>query len=111
MAALDTLQSLTALNVDNATVALEQGLDAIRSGQTVFDLRNVQAVDSVAVSVMLSWQRAAHDAGTPLKLKNLPPNLKSLTKLYGVCELLSSVQPPVPADPALTATPADLQHH
>ena len=108
MAALDTLQSLTALNVDNASSALEQGLDAIKSGQTVFDLRNVQAVDSVAVSVMLSWQRAAHDAGITLKLKNLPPNLKSLTKLYGVCELLSSLE--VPQPPAAPAA-ADLQPH
>ena len=87
---LDTLQSLTSLTVHNATSALEQGLDAIRSGQTKFDLRNVKAVDSAAVSVMLTWQRAAQDAGGVLELKNLPNNLKNLTKLYGVCSLVSS---------------------
>ena len=87
---LDTLQSLTSLTVHNATSALEQGLEAIKSGQTRFDLRNVQAVDSAAVSVMLSWQRAAQDAGGVLELKNLPTNLKNLTKLYGVCSLVSS---------------------
>ena len=87
---LDTLQSLTALTVDTAKAALEQGLAAIQSGQTVFDLRHVAEVDSAAVSVMLAWQRAAHDQGKVLKLNNLPPKLKSLTKLYGVCELVST---------------------
>ena len=86
--ALDTLQSLDSLTVANASAALQQGFDAIEAGQVMFDLRHLQAVDSAAVSVMLAWRRAAQKADQPLKLKNLPPNLKSLTKLYGVCELL-----------------------
>ena len=85
---LDTLQSLTSLTVANARTALAQGVDAILSGQVMFDLRNLEAVDSAAVSVMLAWRREAQKAGQPLKLKNLPVNLKNLTKLYGVCELL-----------------------
>lgn len=104
---LDTLQSLTALTVDNATSALEQGLEAIRAGQTVFDLRNVKAVDSASVSVMLAWQRAAHDSGKILKLQNLPANLKSLTKLYGVCELVNTSLTPAQAE----AVTAELQQH
>lgn len=103
--ALDTLQSLTSLTVENATVALEQGVAAIKAGQTVFDLRNVQAVDSAAVSVMLAWQRAARDAGVQLELQHLPTNLKNLTKLYGVCSLVSSTLV------ATEASPADLHHH
>jgi len=93
---------------------LEQGLDAIRSGQTKFDLRNVKAVDSAAVSVMLTWQRAAQDAGGVLELKNLPNNLKNLTKLYGVCSLVSST---LTADDCGSAdghaerSPSDLHHH
>ncbi len=85
---LDTLQSLTSLTVANAKLALEQGLAAIEAGQDTLDLCNLTAVDSGAVSVMLAWRRAAQKAGQPLHLKNLPPNLKSLTKLYGVCDLL-----------------------
>jgi phospholipid transport system transporter-binding protein len=84
----DNLQSLTSLTVLNATVALERGYAALKAGQTVFDLRHVLTVDSVAVSVMLSWQRAAQEAGIQLSLQNLPPALQSLTKLYGVCSLL-----------------------
>jgi len=96
------MQSLSALTVDNATAALEHGLAAIRAGQTVFDLGNVVSVDSAAVSVMLAWQRAAADAGIRLELQNLPDPLRSLTKLYGVCSLVS---------PALADSPADLHHH
>ena len=56
---VDNLQSLTSLTVLNATTALERGLTAIKAGQTSFDLRHVLSVDSVAVSVMLAWQKAA----------------------------------------------------
>src|ERR1700744_5792752 len=97
--ATDNLQSLTSLTVLNATTALERGLAAIKSGQTVFDLRHVLTVDSAAVSVMLSWQRAAKEAGFKLELKNLPPALQSLTKLYGVCSLVFPGEP-APNQPA-----------
>ena len=99
--------SLTALTVDNATAALEHGLAAIGAGQTEFDLRNVAVVDSAAVSVMLGWQRAAHTAGVALRLVNLPPMLRSLTKLYGVCELVSPDQGNHPA----VSPAAELHHH
>jgi phospholipid transport system transporter-binding protein len=85
---IDNLQSLTSLTVLNATAALERGFAALKAGQTTFDLRHVLTVDSVAVSVMLAWQRAAQQTGVQLQLKNLPPALQSLTKLYGVCSLL-----------------------
>lgn len=118
----DNMLSLTSLNVSNATAALEQGVAAIRAGQTVFDLRNVQSVDSAAVSVMLAWQRAAHEAGVQLELKHLPPNLKSLTALYGVCALVSpsltdpacsqpELQPALQPGAAPATAPADLHHH
>ena len=97
----NNMLSLTALTVDNATAALEHGLAALRAGQTEFDMRNVVAVDSAAVSVMLAWQRAAHAAGVKLRLVNLPPMLQSLTKLYGVCSLVAPE----------ASTPAELHHH
>ncbi|MGO4381358.1 STAS domain-containing protein [Pseudoduganella sp. RAF53_2] len=98
--------SLQSLTVANATQALEQGLAALRAGETVFDLSNVTTVDSAAVSVMLAWQRAALQAGTHLELKNLPPSLRSLTQLYGVCNL---VAPPSDCGPAVS--PAAGPHH
>lgn len=108
----DSMQSLTSLTVLNATAALERGLAAIQAGQRAFDLCHVLTVDSAAVSVMLSWQRAASEAGFQLELKNTPPALQSLTKLYGVCSLVFPGQAPA-AEPAsgLANAPADLHHH
>jgi phospholipid transport system transporter-binding protein len=103
---IDNLQSLTSLTVLNASAALERGYAALKAGQTVFDLRHVLTVDSVAVSVMLAWQRAAHDAGVNLQLKNLPPALQSLTKLYGVCSLLFPTDVKLDADGAIPRNPA-----
>jgi phospholipid transport system transporter-binding protein len=103
---IDNLQSLTSLTVLNATAALERGYAALKAGQTVFDLRHVLTVDSVAVSVMLSWQRAAQEAGLQLQLKNLPPALQSLTKLYGVCSLLFPTDVKLELDGALARNPA-----
>lgn len=105
--AIDNLQSLSSLTVENATAALARGLTAIQAGQTSFDLRHVLAVDSAAVAVLLAWQKAAQKAGFELELKHLPPALQSLTKLYGVCALL------FPTAVALegTATPSDNPAH
>ncbi|SHM93989.1 ABC-type transporter Mla maintaining outer membrane lipid asymmetry, MlaB component, contains STAS domain [Duganella sacchari] len=103
---VDNLQSLTSLTVLNATAALERGYAALKAGQTVFDLRHVLTVDSVAVSVMLSWQRAAQQAGVKLELKNLPPALQSLTKLYGVCSLLFPTDVKLEQDGAALRNPA-----
>ncbi|MYN27159.1 STAS domain-containing protein [Duganella levis] len=103
---IDNLQSLTSLTVLNASAALQRGYAAIKAGQTAFDLRHVLTVDSVSVSVMLAWQRAAHDAGIKLELKNLPPALQSLTKLYGVCSLLFPTDVPLEQDPNLARNPA-----
>lgn len=104
--ATDNLQSLTSLTVLNATAALERGYAALKAGQTVFDLRHVLTVDSAAVSVMLSWQRAAQEAGVQLELKNLPPALQSLTKLYGVCSLLFPTDVKLEQDGAALRSPA-----
>lgn len=98
MSDLKLLALSDALTMQNATVALRQGIAAIDAGQTVFDLAGVSAADSSAVAVLLEWQRAARHAGRALAFTNLPASLKSLAALYGV-------------DAFLVATPADPQHH
>lgn len=77
------------LTVANAKTALAEGLGAIASGQTGFDLADVTVVDSAAVATLLAWQRAALARGTTLAFSNLPANLQSLAALYGVAELLA----------------------
>jgi phospholipid transport system transporter-binding protein len=78
------------LTVNNATLALEAGMRAIADGQTEIDLGELAAVDSAAVATLLAWQRAARRAGRPLRLTNLPPNLRGLVDLYGVAALLQA---------------------
>jgi phospholipid transport system transporter-binding protein len=98
MSQTNKLGSITALTVQNAKAALDQGVAAIKAGQTVFDLASVQAVDSSAVAVLLAWKRTARKTGAALAYVNLPASLQSLAALYGV-------------DAFLVDTPANLQHH
>jgi len=98
MADINKLDSIEALTVLNAKVALDQGIAAIKAGQTVFDLGTVQVADSSAVAVLLAWKRAARKAGAALSYVNVPASLTSLAALYGV-------------DAFLVDTPANLHHH
>jgi phospholipid transport system transporter-binding protein len=76
------------LTFNNAQTVLQAGLRAIADGQAEFDLSDVTAIDSAAIATMLAWQRAARQAGRMLTFRNLPSNLQSLVKLYGVGALL-----------------------
>jgi phospholipid transport system transporter-binding protein len=76
------------LTFNNAQTVLQAGLRAIADGQAEFDLSEVAVVDSAAIATMLAWQRAARKAGRTLAFHNLPANLHSLVKLYGVGTLL-----------------------
>jgi phospholipid transport system transporter-binding protein len=54
----------------------------------VIDFSRLEKVDSSAVSLMLSWLREAQLNKVKLSFENVPVNLMSLTRLYGVAELL-----------------------
>ncbi|XYJ10514.1 STAS domain-containing protein [Telluria sp. B2] len=84
MAEANPMLSLDALTFQNANAALEQGIAAIRAGETVFDLGGVRAVDSSGVALLLAWQRQARDAGQKLTFINVPANIDSLINLYGL---------------------------
>ena len=72
------------------TVAALTGVVAQASGETdlVIDLRQVKAVDSTAVSLMLLWLREAQRNKVNLFFAHVPENLLSLARLYDVAELL-----------------------
>lgn len=57
--------------------------------ELVVDFAKIEAVDSSAVSLMLSWLRAAKSKNMKLSFINVPDNLRSLANLYGVAESLS----------------------
>ncbi len=76
------------LVMSNAAAIAAAGIDAIRSGDTRFDLSAVQNCDSSAGAVVLAWQREAQVRGAHLQVSALPPGLLSLATVYGVEPLL-----------------------
>lgn len=111
-------QPAPSLTVDNARSMLADGLQAIAGGQHVIDFSGLTAVDSAAVAVLLSWQRAARARSIALSFVNMPDTLQSLADLYGVAGLLptqhdvsrfidSAQDATLPAD----RSRSDLPHH
>lgn len=72
------------LTMADAEHALAEGLTAIAAGATEIDLSGLVNFDSSAVSAVLTWQRAAAERGTSLRITGLPTGLVSLAQLYGV---------------------------
>lgn len=70
---------------------LLQGLRAEQGSQVVVDGAALTVFDSSALAVLLECRRAAIYADKGLAVKALPPALGSLARLYGVQELLPSV--------------------
>ena len=78
----------TDIGMNNAAQVAAGGIDAIRAGDSAFDLSAVRTCDSSAVAVVLAWQREAQERGTALRLSGLPAGLVSLATVYGVAPLI-----------------------
>ena len=76
----------------NVAQTLEEGYAAIRAGAGAVDLAGVTELDSSLLAMLLAWLREAARAGRTLRLDNLPGGLITIAQLYGVDELLPSVQ-------------------
>jgi len=76
------------ININNVVSLLAQGIGLFTAPSVTVDLAAVTEVDSSAVSLLLEWQREAQRNGRTIRFVNLPGNLKSLAKLYGVTELI-----------------------
>jgi phospholipid transport system transporter-binding protein len=59
------------------------------SADTIIDFAQVTDIDTSTISLILEWKRRAQRENQGIKLANLPANLKSLTQLYGVTELIN----------------------
>ena len=79
-----------AVNLENALALREDGLRLFTEQETTLDLSGVTEVDSAAVSLLFEWRRAALAANRRIHYVNLPDNLTSLAKLYGVTEIVSA---------------------
>ena len=79
----------TDIGMSSAAAIAAAGIEAIRGGDTAFDLSAVRTCDSSAVAVVLAWQREAQARGGQLRLSGVPPGLLSLATVYGVAPLLN----------------------
>lgn len=78
------------VNLENALALREEGLRLFVDPEVTLDLAGVTEVDSAAVSLLFEWRRAALAANRRIRYVNLPDNLTSLAKLYGVTELVAA---------------------
>jgi phospholipid transport system transporter-binding protein len=85
--------SLTARDANDTQRLLLQALKSAPEGAVVVDASNLQHFDSAALAVLLECQRGADAWGKPFALRNAPPKLAALAKLYGVDELLMPSTP------------------
>jgi phospholipid transport system transporter-binding protein len=77
------------LTMETVAGLFNAGLQPAAHGRLiVVDLARVEAVDSAAVSLLLSWLRRAERDKTSLAFAHVPDSLLSLARLYGVAELL-----------------------
>lgn len=79
-----------AVNIENALSLREEGLRLFTAQDVTLDLGAVTEVDSTALSLLFEWRRAALAANRSIRYVNLPENLTSLARLYGVTELVAA---------------------
>jgi phospholipid transport system transporter-binding protein len=70
---------------------LLQGLRALREPQIVVDAGALAVFDTSALAVLLECRREAITHGKGFAVKGLPQGLAGMAGLYGVAELLPSV--------------------
>jgi phospholipid transport system transporter-binding protein len=80
------------LTMETVPVLFETGLRHLASEDLRVDFSRVETVDSAAVSMLLGWARAARRGQRVLHVSNLPDDLLSLARLYGVADLLPQQQ-------------------
>ncbi|GGX52694.1 STAS domain-containing protein [Undibacterium squillarum] len=81
------------LSQANLMSALEAGLQAMRSGENIFDFSATEKADSAAVAAMVAWQREAGKLGVSLAFQAVPSTLQSLMALYGLSAHFTSSAP------------------
>jgi phospholipid transport system transporter-binding protein len=84
----DTFRVRGPVTLENVTAVVREGREAFDGTDLVVDLSGVENVDSAAISMMLEWMRDAARDGRRVRFSNLPENLRTLAKVYGVLDLL-----------------------
>lgn len=78
------------LVTDEANAVLVESAQLPMEEELMIDFANVKAIDSATVALMIAWMRRAKEESIVLQFSNVPKNLKSLTHLYGVDDILKT---------------------
>jgi phospholipid transport system transporter-binding protein len=87
--------TVTAREAIDTRRLLTQALKGEAQASVVVDASNLTQFDSSALAVLLECHRLADAGGKPFELRNPPPKLAALARLYGVDTLLLAAKPAV----------------
>ena len=85
----DSLSVSGNMTIENINSLFKEGLQPRQGGSLTVDFAQVDKMDSSAVSLMLVWVREAARKQCELRFVNVPQNLLSLAKMYGVADMLN----------------------
>ena len=74
--------------IGTVSSVLRASKSLVLNAVTTIDFAQVTDIDTSTISLILEWKRRAQKENQTIKLANLTDNLKSLTQLYGVAELI-----------------------
>jgi phospholipid transport system transporter-binding protein len=75
--------------IGTAKAILDESVSLTLAQNTAIDFSKVTDIDTTAISLILEWKRRAAKQNASISVINLPENLTSLVKLYGVSELIN----------------------
>lgn len=85
---MSTLQLPASVTLSNVTALLAQ-LDQSGDAPEAIDAAGLQEFDTGTIALLLEAHRRAKARGASFSVKNAPPRLRQLARIYGVEELLS----------------------
>ncbi|HJT50353.1 MAG TPA: STAS domain-containing protein [Nitrosospira sp.] len=77
------------VTIDNVVSVVARGMGLLDRGDVTIDLAGLTEADSSVVSLLLEWRREAARRNRQVCIANMPENLQSLVRLYGVSELIN----------------------
>ncbi len=81
------------INFESVIELRQLGIDAIGQSNPVcqFDFTGVGSVNTMALSLILCWSRAAKRAGVELQLSHIPSELRAIAELSDLQSLVEPV--------------------
>ena len=76
------------IGFDNAVAILNQGIQAIDSGDSVMDMQDVQKTDSAAVGRRTGMDAKGSGKKRRAEVINAPESFQNLVKLYSLSDLI-----------------------